>query len=166
MGVQANQRISEEKGLLPPFSGFPRCSSGPPEKGEKGRKQAKKADFSRFPGREARHPLTPICYTTICDSQIVFRKSQVLSEVRVNLLGRVPTQNTSFCESKVRIVQKILGKASDDFLLLKGFFGPPIEGVFLRREALGGHRRQKHAFRRVRPPLRVPLSISSRMAPE
>ena len=28
-----NQRMSEEKGLFPPFSGFPRCSSHPPEKG-------------------------------------------------------------------------------------------------------------------------------------
>ena len=41
----------------------------PPEKGEKGRKRAKKADFGRFPGRAARHLLnlfnllrnTPIC---------------------------------------------------------------------------------------------------------
>ena len=32
---------------------------GPPEKGEKGRKRAKKADFGRFPGQEARHPLNP-----------------------------------------------------------------------------------------------------------
>ena len=59
MGVQGNPRISEEKGLFPPFSGFSRCSSGPPEKGEKGRKRAKKADFGRFPGRAARHPLNP-----------------------------------------------------------------------------------------------------------
>ena len=59
MGVQANQRISEEKGLFPPFSGFSRCRLGPPEKGEKGRKWAKKADFGRFPGRESRHPLSP-----------------------------------------------------------------------------------------------------------
>ena len=59
MGVQGNPRISEEKGLFPPFSGFSRCSSGPPEKGEKGRKRAKKADFGRFPGGAARHPLNP-----------------------------------------------------------------------------------------------------------
>ena len=39
--------ISEEKGLFPPFSGYSGCSSGPPEKGEKGRKRAKKADFGR-----------------------------------------------------------------------------------------------------------------------
>ena len=50
---------SEEIGLFPPFSGFPRCCSGPPEKGEKGRKRAKKADFGRFPGRAARRPLKP-----------------------------------------------------------------------------------------------------------
>ena len=31
----------------------------PPENGEKGRKRAKKADFSRFPGRVAKHPLSP-----------------------------------------------------------------------------------------------------------
>ena len=48
-----------EKGLFPPFSGFSRGSSGLPEMGEKGRKRAKKADFGRFPGREARHPLNP-----------------------------------------------------------------------------------------------------------
>ena len=59
MGVLANLRISEEKGLFPPFSGLSRCSSHPPEKGEKGRKRAKKADFARFPGRAARHPLSP-----------------------------------------------------------------------------------------------------------
>ena len=59
MGVQANPRISEEKGLFPPFSGFSRCSSAPPEKGKKGRKRAKKADFGRFPGRAARHLLSP-----------------------------------------------------------------------------------------------------------
>ena len=50
---------SEEKGLFPPFSGFPRCSSHPPEKSEKGRKRAKKANCGRFPGRAARHPLSP-----------------------------------------------------------------------------------------------------------
>ena len=59
MGVQGNPRISEEKGLFPPLSGFSRCSSGLPDKGEKGRKMAKKADFGRFPGRAARHPLKP-----------------------------------------------------------------------------------------------------------
>ena len=47
------------KGLFPPFSGFSRCSSAPPEKGEKGRKRAKKADFGWFPGGAARHPLSP-----------------------------------------------------------------------------------------------------------
>ena len=56
MGVEANLRISEEKGLFPLFSGFSRCSSHPPEKGGKGRKGAKKADFSRFPEREPETP--------------------------------------------------------------------------------------------------------------
>ena len=67
MGVQGNPRIFEEKGLFPPFSGFPRSSSDRPEKGDKGRKRAKKADFGRFPGRAARHPLshTPICGSPI-----------------------------------------------------------------------------------------------------
>ena len=55
----SNLRVSEEKGPFPLFSGFPRCSSHPPEKGDKGRKWARKADFSRFPGRAARHPLSP-----------------------------------------------------------------------------------------------------------
>ena len=54
-----NLRICEEKGRFPPFSGFSRCSSHHPEKGEEGRKRAKKADFARFPGRGARHPLSP-----------------------------------------------------------------------------------------------------------
>ena len=58
MGVQANLKKSEEKGLFPPFSGFSRCSSHPPEKGKKG-KRAQKADFGRFPGRAARHTLSP-----------------------------------------------------------------------------------------------------------
>ena len=48
--------MSEEKGLFPPFSGFSRCSSGPPKrakKAEKGRKRPISADF-----REGR-PDTP-----------------------------------------------------------------------------------------------------------
>ena len=53
------QRTSEEKCLFPPFSGFPTTSWHPPEKGEKGSKRAKKADFGRCPGREGRHPLSP-----------------------------------------------------------------------------------------------------------
>ena len=72
MGVQANQRMSEEKGLFPPFSGFPRRSSGTLEKGEKGRNGQIKADFSRFPGREGRHPETTGCYTPICGSPILW----------------------------------------------------------------------------------------------
>ena len=36
MGAQAYLRTSEEK-AFPLFSGFPKCSSHPPEKGEKGR---------------------------------------------------------------------------------------------------------------------------------
>ena len=52
--------MSEEIGLFPQISsGFPKCSSHPPEKGEKGRKRAEKADFGRFPRRAARHPLSP-----------------------------------------------------------------------------------------------------------
>ena len=57
--VKANLRISEAKVLFPAFSGFPRCSPGTPEKGEKGRKRGKKAGKGRFPGKEARHPLRP-----------------------------------------------------------------------------------------------------------
>ena len=34
----------------------------------KGRNRQKKADFGRFPGWEARHPLTSICYTPLCGS--------------------------------------------------------------------------------------------------
>ena len=55
------------KNLFPAFSGFPRCSSGPLEKGEKGRNVGKKADVGRSPGREARHPLRPhLRETTRC----------------------------------------------------------------------------------------------------
>ena len=43
-------------------------------------------------------------------------------------------------------------------VLCRRFYEGFLEGVFLRREALEGHRRQKHAFRRVRPPLRVPYT--------
>ena len=40
MGVEANLRISEGKGPVLPFSGFPRCSLHPLEKGEnRGRKK-------------------------------------------------------------------------------------------------------------------------------
>ena len=52
-------RKSEDIWGKRPFSWFPWCCSRPPEKGEKGRKRAKKADFGRFPGRAARHPLNP-----------------------------------------------------------------------------------------------------------
>ena len=45
-----NQWISEEKGLFPPFSGFPRCCLAPPTKGEKGRKRALLADTPRIGG--------------------------------------------------------------------------------------------------------------------
>ena len=38
MGVEGNPRISEEKGLFSPFSGFPNFSSDPPEKGKKAEK--------------------------------------------------------------------------------------------------------------------------------
>ena len=41
MGVYANPRISEEKGLFLAFSGFPRRSSDSPELGKKGRKGRK-----------------------------------------------------------------------------------------------------------------------------
>ena len=59
MGISANPRISEEKGLFPAFSGFPRCFSDPPEEVEKGGQRVKKADFGRFPGRAARRLLSP-----------------------------------------------------------------------------------------------------------
>ena len=58
-GGLSNSEDVSGKRPFPPFSGFSRCSSGPPEKGEKGRKREKKADFGRFPGQEARHPLNP-----------------------------------------------------------------------------------------------------------
>ena len=54
MGVQANLKYLRKNALFNPFSGFSGCSSHLPENGKK----AKKADFSRFPGRAARHPLS------------------------------------------------------------------------------------------------------------
>ena len=46
MRVQANLRISEEKGLCRLFSGFPNVLFAPSRKGRKGRKKAKKAPIS------------------------------------------------------------------------------------------------------------------------
>ena len=60
MGNQAKQSISEKKkGLFRLSSGVPGCCLGPPEKGNKGRKRLKKADFGWFPGREGRHLSDP-----------------------------------------------------------------------------------------------------------
>ena len=50
--------VCQENGLSA-LSGFPRCSSAPPEKGEKVRKRAKKSGKGRFSGRQARLPLNP-----------------------------------------------------------------------------------------------------------
>ena len=47
---------------------------------KKGRERAKKADFGRFPGRAARHPLSPICYTPICGSPKIFRTPRIRSQ--------------------------------------------------------------------------------------
>ena len=54
-----NPRLSEEKGLSPAFSGFPRCSSGSLRKGEKSRKRAEKAGKGRLPGKGDQTPLKP-----------------------------------------------------------------------------------------------------------
>ena len=59
MGVEGNPMISEEKGLFPPFSGFPRCSSGPPERGEKRQKKGEKGRFRPISGKGGQTPLTP-----------------------------------------------------------------------------------------------------------
>ena len=48
-----------KKALFPPFSGFSMCSSAPPEKGEKGRKRAKKGRFRPISGRGGQTPLKP-----------------------------------------------------------------------------------------------------------
>ena len=48
-----------KKALFLRFLDFPGVFTGPPEKGERGRKRAKKADFGRFSERAARHPLSP-----------------------------------------------------------------------------------------------------------
>ena len=45
--------MTEEKGLFPPFSGFPKLLFAP---SGKGRKRQKKGGKGRFPGRAARHP--------------------------------------------------------------------------------------------------------------
>ena len=59
MGVQANLRISEEKGLFPPFSGFSRCSSHPPEKSEKRQKKGEKCRFWPISRQGGQTPLKP-----------------------------------------------------------------------------------------------------------
>ena len=58
--------MSEEKGLFPPFSGFPNVFG--PSGREKRPKRGEKGRLRRFPGRADRHPLSPICYTPICGS--------------------------------------------------------------------------------------------------
>ena len=45
--------ISEEKGRFPPFSGFPRCCSGPPEDGDR----QQKAKEARKGGQTPLNPL-------------------------------------------------------------------------------------------------------------
>ena len=62
MGIQANQRISEEEGLFPPFPGLSWCSSVPPETGEKGSPRQKRP-ISRKGGQTPLKPhlLHPIC---------------------------------------------------------------------------------------------------------
>ena len=57
MGVLANLRISEEKGLFPPFSGFPRCSSHPPETGAKRQKKGKRGRFRPISRKGSQTPL-------------------------------------------------------------------------------------------------------------
>ena len=54
--IQGNLR---KKAFFLRFLDFPGALRAFPEKGEKGRKRAKRADFGRFPGRAARHPLSP-----------------------------------------------------------------------------------------------------------
>ena len=99
MGVDGNPRISEEKGLFPPFSGFSRCSSHPPEKGEKGRKRAKKADFGRFPGRAARHPLSPhLLHPHLRQPKKNLRLSSVIRANRFARFARIGNSSES-CES-------------------------------------------------------------------
>ena len=46
-------------GVCPAFSGSPRWSSGPPEKGEKGRKRAEKADFRPISRKGGQTPFKP-----------------------------------------------------------------------------------------------------------
>ena len=54
-GLRKSEDI-RKKGPFPPFF---QVLSGASAKGGKGRKRAKKADFGRFPGNAARHPLSP-----------------------------------------------------------------------------------------------------------
>ena len=97
MGVEGNPRISEEKGLFPPFSGFSRCSSGPPEKGGKGRKGAKRADFGRFPGRAPRHPLNPhLLHPHLRQPKTPVKKQPRRPKINKSGHGR-PRQGTEIC---------------------------------------------------------------------
>ena len=59
MGVQANLRVSSEKGLFPKFSGFPRNPLEKAKKAEKERKRPILADFQE--GRQT--PLKPTFVT-------------------------------------------------------------------------------------------------------
>ena len=59
MGAEANRRISEERGLFPPFSGFSRCSPGLPEKGRKRQKKGEKGRFRPISRTGGQTPLKP-----------------------------------------------------------------------------------------------------------
>ena len=54
-----NPRISEEKGLFPPLSGFSRCCSGLPEKGDKRQKKGEKGRLRPISRTGGQTPLKP-----------------------------------------------------------------------------------------------------------
>ena len=58
-GFKQIQGYLRKKAFFLRFLDFPGAVRALRKKGEKGRKRAKKTDFGRFPGRAARHPLSP-----------------------------------------------------------------------------------------------------------
>ena len=64
--------MSEEEGLCPAFSGFPKCRSGPAKKAKKEQRKGEKAEKTSISGKGGQTPLEPPFVTTpICGSPIL-----------------------------------------------------------------------------------------------
>ena len=87
MGVQGNPRVSEEKGLLPPFSGFSQVLFGPSGKGRKGQKKGEKGRFRPISGTGDQTPLKPPFVTP------PFAAAQLGSETSAKFPPNFPARN-------------------------------------------------------------------------